>query len=119
MQLSITEIDGEMHVLQVGTNFRTAFSLAVKDEIALVVDTTNGRNLTTVTNSAEMTIEAIKVKLGRLPSQIIYRDTDFCWSRLNHDGTKFSGFSPLKHGVIGDGITAQQAFDIVSIKTIH
>lgn len=119
MKIDIHEGNEELLVSLVGTHRKTAFCLTVHADVAVVIDTTENRPLTSVTNAADFTIEGIKQYLKYLPKQVIYLDTIGSWSRLKHDGEKFSGFAPLKIGVNGNDLTIEEAVDLVTEKTLH
>ncbi|MFA0810831.1 DUF6011 domain-containing protein [Microbulbifer epialgicus] len=69
----------------------------------------------TVTNGAELVLNEIAKKLGKLPEVIIYQDTEGEWDRIRASANgDFKGFSPLAKG-LGRRITSEsEALRIVS-----
>jgi hypothetical protein len=109
MNLNITDANGELLVELVNTNITTAFQVTKTQGVIAVLDTTGERTLTSVTNAAAVVVEALKQTFGYLREVVIYRDTEDCWARLNHDGEHFTGYAPVIKGQDLKGLDVEGA----------
>lgn len=66
----------------------------VGPDMVYIVDTSDGRPVTSVTNDAEGVCR--RVNLEHPGKRIIYCDTDGNWDELRHDNGRFIGFAPAR-----------------------
>jgi hypothetical protein len=77
---------------------RAAYSaeLDVKRSVIIVRDRSNELNTISVTNAAESVIADLAAGMGIEGRRVVYLDTLGIWDELLHDGSRFTGYAPIR-----------------------
>ncbi|MEZ8241027.1 MULTISPECIES: hypothetical protein [Vibrio] len=92
----------------------------VNNDLGIIVDlsTNFDSDMTSVTNVADEVVRAFSAMYDGLPSKLAYRDSELAWAMLNHDGTKFTGFSTITPGKDYKGLSVDD-FSAIMQSQVH
>ncbi|EMY6611114.1 MULTISPECIES: hypothetical protein [Vibrio] len=106
-----------LKLLTLPTGNRTAFSFTVEDDVLVLIDETEDKPLTSLTNAIGFVLVYFKREFGSaMPSQVVSRDSDGYWCRVIHTNGKFESWRPIANGLTAHGWEPEDVLELLSQK---